>query len=80
MPKPGEYPLIFPNNREFAVETGSPRTVHTTIQSPQAAGFRDDAKLSVSGGISGDLFSEFLSLRERGRFTGEFWRPVSASK
>jgi hypothetical protein len=61
-------------------ETGSYLTAHTTIQSPQTARFRYDAKRGVSAGISGHSFLGFWSLWAFAHFSGGFWRRVSASK
>jgi hypothetical protein len=61
-------------------ETGSYLTAHTTIQSPQTAGFRDDAKYGVSSGIFGYSIPEFLSLQALSRFHDDFGLPVSASR
>src|SRR5882757_10765272 len=52
----------------------------STIQSSQNAHFRYDAEEGVSAGISGHLFSGLWSLWAFTDFTGDFWRPVSASK
>jgi hypothetical protein len=42
--------------------------------------FGVDAKLGVSAGISGHPFLGFGLYRSLARFSGDFWRPVSASK
>jgi hypothetical protein len=43
-PEIAKFPVIFPVSREIQAETGSYLTAHTTIQSPQTARFRYDAK------------------------------------
>jgi hypothetical protein len=54
-------------------------TVSTT-QSPQTARFRRDTKWGVSAGIFGISLYEFWSLQAFERLSGDFGRPVSASK
>jgi hypothetical protein len=70
-PKILSHPLIL-------LACGSPGA--PTIQSPQTAGFRDDAKYGVSSGIFGYSIPEFLSLQALSRFHGYFGLPVSASR
>jgi hypothetical protein len=67
--------LLTLNHRVPGSSPGAP-----TIQSPQTAHFRYDAKRGVSAGISGHSFLGFWSLQAFAHFGDCFWRRVSASK
>jgi hypothetical protein len=55
-------PVSFPVYREFALETGSYMTAHTTTQSYQTADFRTGTKQAVSAGAFAGFVPLFRSL------------------
>jgi hypothetical protein len=56
-----EIPVIFPFYREFVLETGSPMTAHTTIQSSQTIETVTETKYPAFAGIFAELVAGFWS-------------------
>jgi hypothetical protein len=55
--KIAKFPVKFPDNREYLVETGSYLTVHTTIQSFRTLETVVGRKDAVSAGILSPIFN-----------------------
>jgi hypothetical protein len=66
------FPVFFPVNREFAVETGSHQTAHTTSQPARTAEIVVDRKHAVSAGIFAGIVPLFWSPETPAVFQADF--------